>query len=63
MLRVANKAIFILDANNFGQGSWPSRSIKQALNALSLWPLAVLVKSGGEATGCRTEMASPIPIR
>jgi ubiquinone/menaquinone biosynthesis C-methylase UbiE len=29
MLRVAKKAIFLSDANNFGQGSWPARSIKQ----------------------------------
>jgi hypothetical protein len=35
------------DANNFGQGAWLTRTIKQALNALKLWPLAVLIKSGG----------------
>ena len=33
MLRVARKAIFISDSNNFGQGGGLSRFVKQALNA------------------------------
>lgn len=48
MLRVANKAIFISDANNFGQGPFVSRFLKQVLNALGLWKLADLVKTGGK---------------
>lgn len=47
MLRVAKKAIFISDANNFGQGSWMSRSAKQLLNAARLWPIANLIKTHG----------------
>jgi ubiquinone/menaquinone biosynthesis C-methylase UbiE len=34
MLRVASKAIFICDANNFGQGGKFFRLLKQAINAL-----------------------------
>lgn len=37
MLRVARKAIFISDANNFGQGGKLTRCFKQAINALGLW--------------------------
>jgi ubiquinone/menaquinone biosynthesis C-methylase UbiE len=47
MLRVAKKAIFISDSNNFGQGSLLSRSIKQLLNSLRLWKLADYIKTGG----------------
>lgn len=37
MLRVAKKAIFISDLNNFGCGSLPQRLVSQTLNALGLW--------------------------
>ena len=37
MLRVARKAIFISDLNNFGCGSLVQRTISQTLNALGLW--------------------------
>jgi ubiquinone/menaquinone biosynthesis C-methylase UbiE len=47
MLRVAKKAIFISDSNNFGQGGKFSRFLKQAINALGLWPLANLIKTKG----------------
>jgi ubiquinone/menaquinone biosynthesis C-methylase UbiE len=47
MLRVAKRAVFIADSNNFGQGSGASRAFKQALNALGLWPLVNLVKTRG----------------
>lgn len=47
MLRVANKAIFISDSNNFGQGSWFARSIKQFIDMLGLWPVANLIKTRG----------------
>ena len=48
MLRVANKAIFISDTNNFGEGSLVSRSIKQSLALLRLWKVADLIKTGGK---------------
>lgn len=48
MLRVANKAIFISDTNNFGEGSLISRSIKQGLDFLGLWKVADLIKTGGK---------------
>jgi ubiquinone/menaquinone biosynthesis C-methylase UbiE len=47
MLRVARRAVFISDANNFGQGTPVTRAIKQILNALRLWPLANLIKTRG----------------
>jgi SAM-dependent methyltransferase len=48
MLRVAHKAIFICDANNFAQGSVPIRAIKRAANALGLWPLVDWIKTWGK---------------
>jgi SAM-dependent methyltransferase len=48
MLRVAKKAIFISDSNNFGQGTYLARSIKQLINALGLWPAANYVKTRGK---------------
>jgi ubiquinone/menaquinone biosynthesis C-methylase UbiE len=48
MLRVASKAIFISDSNNFGQGSRAARCTKQILNALNLWSAAILFKTKGK---------------
>lgn len=48
MLRVGRIGIFISDSNNFGQGSGPSRFIKQALNKIGLWKLADFVKTNGK---------------
>jgi ubiquinone/menaquinone biosynthesis C-methylase UbiE len=48
MLRVSRKAIFISDSNGFGQGSKLSRLLKQAINAVGLWPLANMVKTKGK---------------
>ena len=48
MLRVARKAIFICDTNNFGQGSFLARMLKQTLNTLRLWPIADYVKTRGK---------------
>jgi SAM-dependent methyltransferase len=45
MLRVARKAIFVCDSNNFGQGGPFSRFLKQAINTLGLWPAANLIKT------------------
>lgn len=48
MLRVARKAIFISDANNFGQGGLTSRCLKQAINALGLWRAFDWLRTGGK---------------
>jgi ubiquinone/menaquinone biosynthesis C-methylase UbiE len=48
MLRVARKAVFICDVNNFGQGSFVSRTAKQFLNSVGLWKLADYVKTRGK---------------
>lgn len=48
MLRVAQKAIFISDANNFGQGRFLARTAKQALNALGLWKTVDFIKTKGK---------------
>jgi ubiquinone/menaquinone biosynthesis C-methylase UbiE len=48
MLRVSRIGLFISDTNNFGQGSFLSRSIKQFINALGLWKLAYLINTKGK---------------
>jgi SAM-dependent methyltransferase len=48
MLRASRKAIFISDVNNFGQGGRRSRLLKQAINAMGLWPLADRIKTRGK---------------
>lgn len=48
MLRVANKAVFISDANNFGQGTFSVRLLKQLIDFLGLWKIANLVKTKGK---------------
>ncbi|BAZ47925.1 methyltransferase [Nostoc sp. NIES-4103] len=48
MLRVAKKAIFISDSNNFGQGSPSARLIKQLINAFGLWGFADFIKTKGK---------------
>lgn len=48
MLRVAKKAVFISDANNFGQGSLAARTLKQILHAVGLWGLADWIKTRGK---------------
>jgi SAM-dependent methyltransferase len=47
MLRVARRAVFLSDANRFGQGSWTARVGKLLLYRLKLWPLANYVKTRG----------------
>lgn len=47
MLRVARKAVFICDVNNFGQGGPLARRVKQFANALGLWPLLDYIKTRG----------------
>jgi ubiquinone/menaquinone biosynthesis C-methylase UbiE len=48
MLRVSNRAVFISDSNNFGQGSISSRLIKQVINLLGLWKFVDLIKTRGK---------------
>lgn len=47
MLRVARKAVFISDSNNFGQGGTLGRTFKQLFNAVGLWPVVDLIKTHG----------------
>lgn len=48
MLRVARRAVFISDSNNFGQGGPIARFIKQSLDAVGAWKLADFVKTRGK---------------
>ena len=48
MLRVALKAVFISDMNNFGGGSPAARLAKQTLHGLGLWGLTNYLKTGGK---------------
>ena len=48
MLRVARKAILISDSNNFGQGSFLVRTIKQLINGFGLWGVADFIKTKGK---------------
>jgi ubiquinone/menaquinone biosynthesis C-methylase UbiE len=48
MLRVARRAVFISDSNNFGQGTPLSRKLKQAANSLGLWKAIDLIKTRGK---------------
>lgn len=47
MLRVARRAVFLSDSNNFGQGSLLRRSTKQLLHFLGLWKAFDRLKTGG----------------
>jgi ubiquinone/menaquinone biosynthesis C-methylase UbiE len=48
MCRVARKAVFVSDANNFGQGPLRARLAKQGLRALGLWRAFDYVRTGGK---------------
>lgn len=48
MLRVARRAIFLSDSNNFGQGSFLKRSAKQLLHLMGLWKAFDFLKTGGK---------------
>jgi ubiquinone/menaquinone biosynthesis C-methylase UbiE len=48
MLRVARKAVFLSDNNNFGYGSFFIRSLKQLINFCGLWPVYNLLKTKGK---------------
>jgi SAM-dependent methyltransferase len=48
MLRIARRAVFISDGNNFGHGSRVVRAAKQMLNACGLWKAATYVRTKGK---------------
>jgi ubiquinone/menaquinone biosynthesis C-methylase UbiE len=48
MLRVARRAIFISDSNNFGQGGTAIRLAKQTLRGTGLWKIADFIKTRGK---------------
>jgi len=48
MLRVARKAVFLSDANRFGQGRIPLRILKLLLSKAGVWPVANLIKTRGK---------------
>ncbi len=48
MCRVASKAVFLVDSNNFGAGDRRKRLLKQGINALGLWKWADLVNTRGK---------------
>ena len=48
MIRVARKYIFISDSNNFGQGSYITRMIKQTINFVGLWKWYNYVRTRGK---------------
>lgn len=48
MLRVARKAVFISDSNNFGGGTFFSRLLKQSLRSLGVWRFCQLVVTRGK---------------
>lgn len=47
MLRVARKAVVIIDGNRFGQGRWPIRLLKLALYKMRLWNSVNFLKTRG----------------
>jgi len=48
MCRVARRAVFISDANNFGQGGPISRLVKQGIHAFRLWRAFDLIRTKGK---------------
>jgi SAM-dependent methyltransferase len=48
MLRVARRAIFISDTNNYGRGPRRLRLAKVAMRTLRLWPLANFIYTAGK---------------
>jgi ubiquinone/menaquinone biosynthesis C-methylase UbiE len=48
MLRVARKAVIIIDGNRFGLGSWPVRVLKLALYKAGVCRIVNYLKTGGK---------------
>jgi ubiquinone/menaquinone biosynthesis C-methylase UbiE len=48
MMRVARKAVIIVDGNRFGLGSWPIRLLKLALYKAGVWKIVAYLKTAGK---------------
>ena len=48
MMRVARKAVIIVDGNRFGLGSWPVRLLKLGLYKAGVWKIVDYLKTGGK---------------
>lgn len=48
LLRVARRAVVIVDSNRFAQGSWPTRIFKLVLYKIGLWHAFNFVRTGGK---------------
>jgi ubiquinone/menaquinone biosynthesis C-methylase UbiE len=48
MLRVARRAVIIIDGNRFGQGRWPVRLLKLGLYKAGLWKVVNYLKTRGK---------------
>ena len=48
MLRIADKGVFISDSNNFGQGRYIARTVKQLINLIHLWSVYNFIKTKGK---------------
>ena len=48
MLRVSKIGVFVSDVNNFGAGSFASRTLKQLINFFGLWKAFDLLKTKGK---------------
>jgi ubiquinone/menaquinone biosynthesis C-methylase UbiE len=48
MTRVASRAVFISDSNNFGQGGKAMRLLKQVINSFGLWPAFDWLRTKGK---------------
>jgi ubiquinone/menaquinone biosynthesis C-methylase UbiE len=48
LIRVARRAVIIIDGNRFGQGRWPIRLLKLGLYKAGLWRMVNYLKTGGK---------------
>jgi ubiquinone/menaquinone biosynthesis C-methylase UbiE len=48
MCRVARHSVFISDSNNFGQGGFIARTVKQAVHAAGLWNVFNFIRTKGK---------------
>ncbi len=48
MMRVARKAVIIVDGNRFGLGRWPIRLLKLALYKAGVWKIVDYLKTAGK---------------
>jgi ubiquinone/menaquinone biosynthesis C-methylase UbiE len=49
MVRVAKEGVFLCDSNNWGQGSFVSRSVKSLLRWCKLWPVYIFLSTRGRS--------------